>query len=181
MELALALATWLSGRWWGKPFGWLIYGICFAAGAMLLIFCAALLLGLVGGIVYGLGSALLSTNPLSAGLFIATAAVAVVTARLWWSVDHEVAALPVGAVAVVIGVAWLVSLPGDPPPKPGTRAAFCSKHDCIGNWQSASGYRVHCSDGAWSFSGGRQGACSSHGGSGPHYFGTSGTPYGASP
>jgi hypothetical protein len=181
VELALGIAEWLTARWWGKPLGWLIYGICFTFAAALLIVCASVLVGLVGGIVYGLGHALLSSNPVSGGLFIVAAALAVLAGRLWWSVEHEIAALPAGALAVAVGVAWLVSLPGDPPPKPGTRAAFCAKHDCIGSWQTASGYRIQCSDGAWSFSGGRQGACSSHGGTGAHYFGGSSGYYGANP
>jgi hypothetical protein len=181
VELALELAKWFTGRWWGKPLGWLIYAVCFTIGLALLIVCAAVVLGLVGGILYGVAVGLLSSNPLSAGLFVATVLIAIVAAGLWWSVDHEVAALPVGSLAAAVGVAWLVSLPGDPPPKPGTRAAFCAKHECIGSWETAAGFRIQCSDGTWSFSGGRQGTCSSHGGTGEKYFGGSSGYYGATP
>jgi hypothetical protein len=41
---------------------------------------------------------------------------------------------------------------------------FCSSHECIGDWDNASGYVVQCSDGTWSHSGGVSGACSWHGG-----------------
>jgi len=45
-----------------------------------------------------------------------------------------------------------------PPP------SFCETHDCIPNFPNGTGYPVQCSDGTWSGSGGRQGACSWHGG-----------------
>ncbi|HEU0072575.1 MAG TPA: hypothetical protein VFS30_01050 [Dehalococcoidia bacterium] len=46
------------------------------------------------------------------------------------------------------------SIPGD----------FCSTHECIDNFENGKGYIVQCNDGKWSQSGGRQGACSQHGG-----------------
>ena len=46
--------------------------------------------------------------------------------------------------------------------------AFCSLSGvtCIGDFATASGYLVQCTDGTFSLSGGVQGACSSHGGVG---------------
>jgi len=42
---------------------------------------------------------------------------------------------------------------------------FCSYFTCIPNfWRSTNGYVDQCADGAYSHSGGRQGACSFHGG-----------------
>ena len=46
----------------------------------------------------------------------------------------------------------------------GTGATFCSTHRCIASFDEGSGYIVRCNDGEWSHSGGRPGACSSHGG-----------------
>jgi hypothetical protein len=43
---------------------------------------------------------------------------------------------------------------------------FCEVHDCIPNFENGTGYPVQCADGSWSQSGGRQGACSWHGGVG---------------
>lgn len=40
--------------------------------------------------------------------------------------------------------------------------AFCSTHECIGDWSTPSGTVVECADGTWSHSRGVQGACSSH-------------------
>ena len=43
----------------------------------------------------------------------------------------------------------------------------CNGHPCIGNWQkekAEGGTVVQCNDGAWSYAGGIQGACSGHGG-----------------
>jgi hypothetical protein len=50
----------------------------------------------------------------------------------------------------------------------GSEAAsdFCSTHDCIPNYDEGTGSTVQCSDGTWSHSGGRPGACSWHGGVG---------------
>lgn len=48
----------------------------------------------------------------------------------------------------------------------------CSYFDCIANFYNGSGYMVECSDGTYSMSGGRRGACSYHGGvSRPVYSG----------
>jgi hypothetical protein len=42
---------------------------------------------------------------------------------------------------------------------------FCSVFNCIPNfWKSTTGYVDQCNDGTYSHSGGRQGACSYHGG-----------------
>jgi hypothetical protein len=41
---------------------------------------------------------------------------------------------------------------------------FCATHTCIPNFPNGTGYIVQCSDGEWSHSGGRPGACSYHGG-----------------
>jgi hypothetical protein len=43
-------------------------------------------------------------------------------------------------------------------------SGFCGVFPCIANFSNGSGYVVECSDGKYSLSGGRQGACSSHGG-----------------
>lgn len=49
-----------------------------------------------------------------------------------------------------------------PPPSGG--GGFCDTHSCIPNFDNGTGYIVQCNDGMWSHSGGRQGACSGHGG-----------------
>jgi hypothetical protein len=41
---------------------------------------------------------------------------------------------------------------------------FCSEHACIANFPNGSGTVVQCTDGEYSHSGGRSGACSHHGG-----------------
>jgi hypothetical protein len=41
---------------------------------------------------------------------------------------------------------------------------FCATHVCIPNYDNGTGSTVQCSDGSYSHSGGRQGACSHHGG-----------------
>jgi hypothetical protein len=41
---------------------------------------------------------------------------------------------------------------------------FCSTHVCIPNYEDGTGTTVRCSDGSYSHSGGKQGACSYHGG-----------------
>jgi hypothetical protein len=41
---------------------------------------------------------------------------------------------------------------------------FCATHVCIPNYDNGSGSRVQCRDGSYSHSGGKQGACSHHGG-----------------
>jgi hypothetical protein len=41
---------------------------------------------------------------------------------------------------------------------------FCSTHVCIPNYPNGTGTTVQCADGAYSQSGGKQGACSGHGG-----------------
>jgi hypothetical protein len=41
---------------------------------------------------------------------------------------------------------------------------FCSTHICIPNYDNGTGTTVQCSDGTYSHSGGKQGACSHHGG-----------------
>jgi hypothetical protein len=46
----------------------------------------------------------------------------------------------------------------------GTQVGFCETHSCIDNFDNGIGYIVQCSDGMWSHSGGRPGACSYHGG-----------------
>ena len=48
----------------------------------------------------------------------------------------------------------------------------CSYFNCIGNFSNGKGYMVQCNDGSYSMSGGRRGACSTHGGEGkPVYSG----------
>ena len=50
--------------------------------------------------------------------------------------------------------------------------ATCSYFNCIGNFSNGKGYMVQCNDGSYSMSGGRRGACSTHGGEGkPVYSG----------
>jgi hypothetical protein len=41
---------------------------------------------------------------------------------------------------------------------------FCATHVCIPNYDNGTGSTVQCSDGSYSHSGGKQGACSHHGG-----------------
>jgi hypothetical protein len=56
-----------------------------------------------------------------------------------------------------------------PPPATGSdpgpsSADFCDTHVCIPNYDNGSGSTVRCRDGSYSHSGGKQGACSHHGG-----------------
>lgn len=113
-------------------------------------------------------------------LAIATVGLAVLAAALvYWGVQRHAAeggyqmanstfaisllGVSLAVCAAAAGVGWLATAPAPPP---GSRAAFCQKHECIGDWEHARGSRVRCADGAYSFSGGIQGACSSHGGLG---------------
>lgn len=80
------------------------------------------------------------------------------------------------ATAVVAGLVWLgiysvaQSQENSIDPRPQTkRERFCAKHEGIGDWRDARGYRVRCSDGTYSFSGGISGSCSSHGGNRPSF------------
>lgn len=171
MDLALELAKWLTQRWWTAPLGWLIYGLAGLIGVLALLACALIVLSIVGGVLYGIVWSVATSNPTSGVLFVSAALLAVLATGLWWSVDHEAKGFAVGVLAAVVGVAWIVSIPGEKP-KPGTRAAFCEKHECVGDWKNADGYRVRCADGTFSFSGGMQGSCSGHGGNrGNRYFG----------
>jgi hypothetical protein len=43
-------------------------------------------------------------------------------------------------------------------------SAVCSYFNCIPNFPNGKGYMEQCRDGMYSMSGGRSGACSSHGG-----------------
>lgn len=43
---------------------------------------------------------------------------------------------------------------------------FCATHVCIPNYDNGTGTTVQCADGTYSHSGGKQGACSHHGGVG---------------
>jgi hypothetical protein len=56
--------------------------------------------------------------------------------------------------------------PDDEVPAVPDTGDFCSTHDCIDNFENGKGSIVQCADGQWSQSGGRQGACSYHGGVG---------------
>jgi hypothetical protein len=49
-------------------------------------------------------------------------------------------------------------------PSTSAPADFCATHDCIPNYDNGTGSTVRCSDGTYSQSGGKQGACSYHGG-----------------
>ncbi|MFZ1153974.1 MAG: hypothetical protein WAN93_03620, partial [Solirubrobacteraceae bacterium] len=42
--------------------------------------------------------------------------------------------------------------------------SFCEENECIGNFESETGYVVECEDGSYSHAGGISGACSDHGG-----------------
>ena len=42
--------------------------------------------------------------------------------------------------------------------------SFCNSHECIGEFEGEDGYVVECTDGTYSHSGGKSGACSDHGG-----------------
>lgn len=175
MEVALDVARWLTRRWWGKPLGWVIYAVCFAISALLLLLAAAVVVGLVGAVLYGIGLGVAHSRPLTAVLFLAALALGLVAAVLWFTAARDGATMAAAAAAVVVAVAWLVSIYArSEPVKAGTRAAFCEHHRCIGDWDSAAGHRVQCADGTWSFSGGIQGACSGHGGTGGGYVGGSG-------
>jgi hypothetical protein len=46
----------------------------------------------------------------------------------------------------------------------GSDQAFCEEHECIGEFESDDGYVAECTDGTYSHSGGKSGACSDHGG-----------------
>jgi hypothetical protein len=61
-----------------------------------------------------------------------------------------------------------------------SNARFCLTHTCIGDFGSAHGSIVECSDGTWSHSGGIQGACSYHGGVGGGSYSSGGSGYGSS-
>jgi uncharacterized protein DUF3761 len=54
-----------------------------------------------------------------------------------------------------------IGQPGDDIP---SGSDFCSTHVCIPNYTNGTGTTVRCSDGSYSHSGGKQGACSHHGG-----------------
>jgi hypothetical protein len=56
--------------------------------------------------------------------------------------------------------------PSAPPQSDGTTTStdFCSTHVCIPNFPYGTGTIVQCADGTYSHSGGKQGACSHHGG-----------------
>jgi hypothetical protein len=51
-----------------------------------------------------------------------------------------------------------------PAPTPPSGGGFCDTHPGIPNFNNGTGYIVQCNDGMWSHSGGKQGACSGHGG-----------------
>ncbi len=53
-----------------------------------------------------------------------------------------------------------------PSTSPTSSTDFCSTHVCIPNYDNGTGSTVQCSDGSYSHSGGKQGACSYHGGVG---------------
>ncbi len=53
---------------------------------------------------------------------------------------------------------------GSPDPSEASGGSFCDTHDCIPSFDEGDGSIVQCADGEWSHSGGRPGACSSHGG-----------------
>lgn len=50
------------------------------------------------------------------------------------------------------------------PSAPTSDDGFCTTHVCIPNYDDGTGSTVQCSDGSYSHSGGKQGACSHHGG-----------------
>lgn len=56
--------------------------------------------------------------------------------------------------------------PDSPAPDPSTAPSsdFCATHTCIPNYDNGTGTTVQCADGTYSHSGGKQGACSHHGG-----------------
>jgi hypothetical protein len=56
--------------------------------------------------------------------------------------------------------------PSEPASDPEEDPSFCDTHDCIPNFDNGNGSVVQCADGAYSHSGGIQGACSHHGGIG---------------
>jgi hypothetical protein len=53
-------------------------------------------------------------------------------------------------------------LPEPDPPRP--QRTFCERHPCTDDFYSGKGTIVQCTDGVYSHSGGRPGACSHHGG-----------------
>lgn len=54
---------------------------------------------------------------------------------------------------------------------PGPPAAFCNTFSCIASFRDGAGYVVQCVDGQMAHSGGRQGACSNHGGTSRALYG----------
>lgn len=67
-----------------------------------------------------------------------------------------------GAIVFAIVVVISPHPPGDSSST--NSSSFCDSHNCIPSFSEGNGSIVQCADGAWSHSGGIQGACSSHGG-----------------
>jgi hypothetical protein len=77
-----------------------------------------------------------------------------------------------GAVAVTPPDNYDGPAPSEPAPSsvpsyPADPSNFCDTHDCIPNYPNGTGTTTQCSDGTYSHSGGRSGACSYHGGLAP--------------
>jgi hypothetical protein len=88
MDTALALASWLKQRWWGKPFGWLIWGITWAVVGGLLVGGILLLLAAVGAVLFGIGLAVAESRTVPAALFCSTVVLLVCSGVVLWREDH---------------------------------------------------------------------------------------------
>jgi len=81
----------------------------------------------------------------------------------------------IGLVGIVcfgaIGLGLLGVLPNADSTSAVAHHTFCDRHRCIASFDDGVGYIVRCADGMWSHSGGRQGACSDHGGEQDDGFG----------
>ena len=74
---------------------------------------ASLVLGVVGGLLYGLGYVVATSNLLSMALFMSASVLAIVGWLVWdSSTEREPTGLGIGAIAVMLAIAWVVSIPG---------------------------------------------------------------------
>jgi hypothetical protein len=81
-----------------------------------------------------------------------------------WSTQEKIWTGGAWIVGIVLfALYWHSTIPKSSPVRI-PAAAFCAHHPCIANFFNGTGYIVQCSDGMWSHSGGRPGACSDHGG-----------------
>lgn len=111
----------------GKPFGWLLWAAFAVIIGGFLLVVAALILSVVGWILYAVVMAVAEANPLSGALFSAAVAVLLIAAFALWREDRWLAAVEAPrdlwrrwerrkrfaiGTSAVLGVAWLVTIPG---------------------------------------------------------------------